>query len=149
MNFPFDPGGRSLNSPFAELNPRLAGRYIVFTSDRRGSEDIYLYDIVDRRLVDLPGLNSLGVIVSQPGISQDGRYIVFAAARRGESDIYLYNRETRQVRNLTETLKAEVRNPTLSANGNTIAFETSTNGQWDLFVVDRSGRPLNVQTNPF
>jgi hypothetical protein len=94
LDFPFDPAGRSLNSPASELTPQAAGRYIVFVSDRRGSQDVYLYDTTDRRLIDLPGLNSLNAIASHPAISQDGKTIVFAASREGRSGIYLYNRET-------------------------------------------------------
>ena len=144
LDFPFDPAGRSLNSPASELTPQLAGRYIVFVSDRRGSQDVYLYDTTDRRLIDLPGLNSLNAIASHPAITQDGKTIVFAASREGRSGIYLYNRETLQLRNLIENLRAEVRNPTISADGSTIAFESSENGKWEIVVYDRSGRPLDL-----
>lgn len=148
VSFPFDPGGRGLNSPFSELNPVFSGRYIVFSSDRRGSQDIYLYDTVERRLLDLPGLNAIDMITSHPSVSENGRFIVFAASRQGQAGIYLYDREIRQLRNLTETLRAEVRNPTISANGNIIAFESSAGGQWDILLYNRSGQKLNIQTDP-
>lgn len=144
VNFPFDPGGRSLNSSFSDLQPRISGRYIVFVSDRSGSQDLYLYDTVTHNLVDLPGLNAIDMIVSSPGISENGRFVVFAGSREGRSGIYLYNRETRQLRNLTETLKAEVRNPTITADGDTIAFESSANGQWDVVLYNREGQPLDT-----
>ncbi len=144
LSYPFDPGGRSLNSSASELNPQISGRYIVFTSDRRGSQDVYMFDMVTRNLIDLPGLNSLDAIASHPSASDDGRYIVFAASRQGRSAIFLYDRETRQSRNLTADLQAEVRNPTISADASRISFESSFNGQWDLFVYDRSGQRLNI-----
>jgi Tol biopolymer transport system component len=140
--FPFDPSGRSLNSPFADQSPQMAGRYMVFVSDRRGSQDIYLYDLTGQRLIDLPGLNALDMIASHPSVSADGKFIVFAGIRQGLSGIYLYNRDTRQLRNLTATLRAAVRNPSISADGRRIAFESSTNGQWDVVVYDRSGQPI-------
>lgn len=142
LSFPFDSGGRSLNSPASELTPQISEGYIVFVSDRSGSQDVYLYDAKERRLLDLPGLNSLDAIASHPVISQDGRTIVFAASSEGRSGIYLYNRDTNQLRNLTENLQAEVRHPTISADGNIIAFESSENGQWDIVVCDRSGKRL-------
>lgn len=148
VSFPFDPGGRSLNSPAEELMPQVSGRYIVFISDRRGSQDVYLFDIQTRSLIDLPGLNSLDVVASHPAVSENGRYIVFAAIRQGRSGIYLYDRENRQLRNLTENIQAEVRNPTISGDGSIIAFESSANGQWDILLCDRFGQPLNVPTNP-
>lgn len=139
---PFDPGGRSLNSTSEDASPRVAGRYVVLASDRRFSQDVYLYDLQERRLIDLPGLNSLDAIASRPGVSEDGRYIVFAASRQGRSDIYIYDRSIRQLRNLTSNLQMTVRNPTISADGSTIAFEADANGQWDVLVYNRSGQPL-------
>lgn len=148
VNFPFDPGGRSLNSSFGEMTPRIAGRYLVFASDRRGSQDVYLYDTVTRNLIDLPGLNAIDLVAASPAISENGRFIVFAGTREGRSGIYLYDRETRQLRNLTENLRAEVRNPTISADGNTIAFESSARGQWDLALINRNGQPINAPLSP-
>lgn len=145
LNFPADPAGRSVNSPTDDLTPQVTGRYLILTSDRRGSQDVYLYDLQNRQILDLPGLNALDTIASRPGISANGNYIVFAATRKGKSGIYLYNRETRQLRNLTETLQAEVRNPTISADGNIIAFESAANGQWDIWFCDRFGRLINAQ----
>lgn len=149
LSYPFDPGGRGLNSFASELNPQISGRYIVFTSDRRGSQDVYMFDTVTRFLIDLPGLNSFDTITSHPSVTESGRYIVFAASRQGRSGIFIYDRETRQSRNLTTNLQAEVRNPTISADGGRIAFETTVNGQWDILVYDRaSGQPLNIPQDP-
>lgn len=147
VTFPYDPGGRSLNSPFAELTPRLSGRYLVFASDRRGNQDIYLYDTVVRNLIELPGLNAIDLLESSPAVSETGRFIVFAGIRQGRSGIHLYDRETRQLRNLTENIKADVRNPSISADGNIIAYESSLNGQWDIVLINRSGQPLNISNN--
>jgi beta propeller repeat protein len=144
LDFPFDSGGRSLNSPASETSPSITSRYIVFVSDRRGSQDIYLYDTTERRLIEVPRLNSLDAIASHPGISEDGKIIVFAASRQGRTGIYLYNRETLQLRNLTESLEAEVRYPTISADGSTIAFESGKNGKWEIVVYDKNGKPLDL-----
>lgn len=148
VNYGYDPGGLSLNSSASELDPQISRRYIVFASDRRGSQDIYMFDTVTRTLVDLPGLNSFDTVASHPAVSENGRFIVFVGSRQGRSAIFLYDKETRQLRNLTANLQAEVRNPTMSADGSRIAFESSVNGQWDIFVYNRSGQPLNVPQDP-
>jgi Tol biopolymer transport system component len=114
----------------------------VFASDRRGSQDIFLYDLTTRALVELPGLNAIDMIAATPAISGSGRFIVFQGIREGRSGIYLYDRDTRQLRNLTENLKAEVRNPSITADGNIIAFESSAKGQWDIVLINRNGRSL-------
>ncbi len=142
VNIPFDPGGRSLNSPFADVQPRVSGRYILFVSDRGDSPNIYLYDTIASVLVDLPGLNAIDMVVSSPAMSENGRFIVFCGSRDGQSAIYLYDRDTRQLRNLTENLKATVRNPTITADGSKIAFESSADGQWDILLYNRFGEPI-------
>jgi Tol biopolymer transport system component len=144
LNFPYDPRGRSLNSAASELTPQVVSRYIVFVSDRNGSQDVYLYDAQNRRLIDLPGLNSLDEVASHPSISEDGRYLAFAASRAGRTAIFVYDRQTQQKRNLTPDLAAEVRNPVISADGSRIAFEVAKDGQWDIYIYSRSGQPLNL-----
>ncbi|TAF09854.1 MAG: Tol biopolymer transporter periplasmic protein [Nostocales cyanobacterium] len=148
LSYPFDSGGRGLNSLASELNPQISGRYLVFATDRRGSQDIYMFDTVTRNLVDLPGLNSFDTIASHPSVTKDGRYIVFTASRQGRSSIFLYDRETRQSRNLTANLQSETRNPTISADGGRIAFEFNNNGQWDILLYDRFGQKLNIRSQP-
>ena len=147
LNFPFDPNGRSFNSRASELNPQVGSQYIVFVSDRRNSQDVYLFDAKNRRLIDLPGLNSLDEIASSPSVSEDGRYIVFAATRQGKSRIFLYDRTTQQKRLLTGNVQNEVRNPMVSANGTKITFEIANNGQWDIVITDIKGKPLNIPGN--
>jgi beta propeller repeat protein len=148
LSYPFDPGGRGLNSLASELNPQISGRYIVYTTNRRGSQDVYMFDTVTRNLVDLPRLNSFDTIADHPSVSEDGRFVVFVASRQGRSALFLYDRETQQSRNLTANLQAEVRNPTISADGSRIAFEYSNNGQWDILLYDRSGQKLNIPQDP-
>ena len=145
LGFPFDRGGRSLNSPASEVNPSISDRFLVFVSDRNGSQNIYLFDAQNRRLIDLRGLNSLDEMATHPSVSEDGRYIVFGASRQGKTDIYLYDRETEQKRNLTADLNAEVRNPTLSADGSRLAFEVAQDGQWDIWIYNISGE--RIKTN--
>ncbi|MFM7382137.1 MAG: hypothetical protein ACKO1W_03640, partial [Microcystaceae cyanobacterium] len=66
LNFPYDAGGRSLNSRSEELTPQVAFPYLAFVSDRNGSQGIYLFDMKAQRLLELPGLNNLEVVASHP-----------------------------------------------------------------------------------
>jgi Tol biopolymer transport system component len=148
LNFPFDPGGRSLNSLASELTPQIASNYITFVSDRNGSQDIYLFDARDRRLIELPGLNSLDEIASEPAVSENGRFIAFVLSRQGKSTIAIYDRSTQQKRNLTPNIQAQVRRPSISADGSIIAFEVADRGQWDILVYRSSGQPLDLPGTP-
>jgi len=143
LNFPLGRGGKGLNSLAAEVSPHLNPPYLVFVSDRNGYQGIYLFNIQNRSLVALPGLNALDEVVSQPSVSEDGRYIAFSLSSRGQTDIYLYDRQTQQKRNLTASLSAPTRNPSLSADGDRLAFEIARQGQWDLQVMDRQGNLID------
>ena len=145
LNLPFNPSDTSLNTPYSETEPYFAsGRYLTFVSDRSGTPDIYLYDVQERRLVELPRLNSVDSVATHPRISDDGRYLAFAGNHQGKTDVYLYDRQMRVLKNLTQSLNADVRYPSISADGKTIAFESNAQGKWDIFLYDRSGQPLEL-----
>ncbi|MEO1211777.1 MAG: hypothetical protein AAFX78_20030, partial [Cyanobacteria bacterium J06638_20] len=101
LNLPFNPSDTSLNTPYSETEPYFSsGRYLTFVSDRSGTPDVYLYDVQERRLVELPGLNSVDSVATHPRISDNGRYLVFAGNRQGKTDVYLYDRQMRVLKNL-------------------------------------------------
>ncbi len=128
-----------LNTLMSENSPSLSGdgRLLVFTSNREGSENIYLYDLEIRRFIDLPRLNRDDWAMASPTISANGRFIVFLSNALGRSDVFLYDRETQQVENISNRLPGDVRNPTVSADGRFIAFESNGAGQWDIEIYDR------------
>lgn len=130
--------GATLNSSLADGKPRFSyeGRYLVFTSDRLGERGIFLYDVQQRRLIDLPGLNQRSSIQDQPDISADGRYIVYISEERGKPDVFVYDRQKFQSEAITEDILVEVRHPTISGNGRFVAFESNRRGQWDIEIYD-------------
>jgi Tol biopolymer transport system component len=131
--------GSSLNTTRNEQNSRLSydGRYLVFASDRGKQRGIWLYDLVARRLVPLPGVNQPNNFQDQPDISADGRYLVYVSEQSGKSDIWFYDRQSFEAKNITQNLPGEVRRPSISGNGRFISFETNRSGQWDLVIYDR------------
>lgn len=147
LSFPFADNNRSFNSRSSELNPSISGQYITFTSDRNSSQDVFLFDAKNRRLIDLPGLNSLEEIASNPSISEDGRYLLFTSLVQGKLTLFLYDRTTQQKRPLITQLKNDIRNPMISSNGERITFEVANNGQWDIVVTDIKGKVLDIPTN--
>ena len=113
MRYPNNDGG-GLSSPHDDRDAHHSGRYIALVSDRRGRQEIELFDTRSRRLIPLPGLNRQDSAVSHPSVSADGQFIAYASVRDGRSDIYLYRRSNRESRNLTGRLKTAVRNPSVS-----------------------------------
>lgn len=133
------PVSRSLNSRYHEEQPSLSGdgRTLVFISNRNGSSQIYVYDLQQRRFLDLPGLNRSGEIAQTPSISRTGRYIVYISSIEGRPNIILYDKAIGRSQNMTERYRSWVRNPRISPNGRYIVFETARRGQWDIEVLDR------------
>lgn len=137
----------TLNSLSAERDANFSynGRYLVYTSDRSTKRSVYLYDLQQRRLIPLPGLNQPGSMQSQADISADGRYLVYCSEQLGKSDIYLYDRTTAKSENITRNFIGEVRHPSISGNGRLISFEGNRSGQWDIEIYDR-GTGINLST---
>jgi Tol biopolymer transport system component len=133
------PFGATLNSRAADQQPRLSysGQYLVFTSDRRGQQRVFLYDLQRRQLIPLPGLNQQGIFTDQPDISADGRYLVYVSEQYGKPDVFLYDRQSLRAEPLTRDLPGEARHPTISGNGRFVAYSTNRTGQWNIEVFDR------------
>lgn len=142
--------GNSLNSLNNDQVPNFSfdGRYVVFSSDRPGYRAIFLYDLQLRRLLDLPGLNTPGVMQDQPDISGDGRYIVYISEARGKPDLYLYDRVSRQNQLITGNLLGEIRHPSISGDGRFIAFQSNRTGQWNIEIFDRGPGVQSLPPGP-
>jgi len=132
-------GPVALNSRYTDEQPALSGdgRFIAFVSNREGDRQIVMYDLQQRRFVELPRLNQGEAIAESPSLSVTGRYIAYISSERGRPEVELYDRATQRSEVLTSNYSGWVRNPTLSPDGRYIAFETSRRGQWDIEVVDR------------
>lgn len=128
-----------LNSQRADQFPAYSsdGRYLAFASDRNRSRDVFLYDLQQKRIVDLPNLNRRDSSQDQPSLSADGRFIAYLSNERGKTDILVYDRQTQRSQLLTGGVRGSVRHPSISGNGRSVAYETSQLGQWHIAIVER------------
>lgn len=97
------------------------GQWVVFTSERHGSADIFRVRTTGlelERLTDDPAFDD------QAALSPDGRSLAFVSTREGGStDIYVLDLETRKIRNLTHSPGGDYR-PNWSPDGRMIAFSS-------------------------
>ena len=111
------PGGEIDYNPSFSLD----GQWVVFTSDRSGSADIF------RTRVDGTGvqrLTSSPAYDDQAALSPDNRSLAFVSSREdGSTDIYIMDLENGQVRNLTSSPGGDFR-PSWSPDGQTLAFSS-------------------------
>jgi len=140
-------GGVSLTGQLTVTNPIFPGRFIAFTSNRRGGRNhIYLLDRRGNRLDSLPEANSLNGSDAYPSISADGRFIAFQSDRhQGQYDIFLYDRERRTLDALPEANHRTAFDgfPAISADGRFIVFETDRLGKPKIFLFDLRTRALS------
>lgn len=112
---------RMLVSPsVGDSNPSMSagGDWIVFTSRRSGSADIFRVRLDGsglERLTDDPAFDDQAVV------SPDGTRLAFVSSRTGQADIWLLDLRTRRLRNLTNHPGGDYR-PAWSPDGQWIAF---------------------------
>ncbi len=143
---PGTAGGTTVAYSLTVLPP-LPGRYVAFTSTRRGGRNhIFLLDRQVGRLDPLEEANSVAGSDGYPTISADGRFIAFQSDRnRGQSDIFLFDRLTRTLDPLSEANHPAAFDgfPHISADGRFIVFESDrVNRKPKLFLFDRQTRTL-------
>jgi len=116
-----------------DSNPSFSpdGRWVLFSSRRHGSVDIY------RVKVDGTHLERLTDDIAfddQAVLGPDGRHVAFVSSRSGQADIWLLDLQTRRVSNLSNHSGGDYR-PAFSPDGQWIAF-TSDRESGDVSAKD-------------
>jgi Tol biopolymer transport system component len=150
-----------LETGFLDYNPVWSrdGQWIVFTSERSGSADLY------RVTPDGTGLERLTANPAyddQADFSPDGQKLVFVSTRAdGTADLWIRDLRTNRETPLTSGLSGDFR-PAWSPDGTSIAFSSDRGttvmreggGQWwvylqlaDIYTVHPDGSALKRLTN--
>jgi Tol biopolymer transport system component len=129
----------SLNSRYNDEQPTLSGngRWLAFVSNRNGRSQILVYDLREKRFVELRGLLSGDAMATNPSLSLTGRYMTYLVNNQGRADIALYDRAIERSEILSRNYRSWISNPKISPDGRYIVFESARRGQWDVEVLDR------------
>jgi Tol biopolymer transport system component/predicted Ser/Thr protein kinase len=117
------------------------GLALVFSSDRAGEMNLWLFDLTNRKLRPVtrgPGGDY------QARFSPDGRRLVFFSCRDGGPDIYRVERDGNGLVRLTDNGAINV-NPVFSPDGGSIAYQSDLGGRMEVWLMDTGGhdqRPL-------
>ncbi len=123
-------------TPTPELPSNPTPNFIVFSSSRAGSSDIWAmpeFDKDAKPLVLAPDSNE-NVLACDP----QGQRYVFDSDQGGDRELYVGEYATGQIRPLTDT-EGENYNPVWSPAADRIAFVSTRNGDADILVMDSGG----------
>ena len=113
---PFLPGpGEDFNASFSR-----DGKWILFTSDRRGSANIFRAHLDGSKLEQLTNDPSFD---DQAALSPDGRTLAFVSTRSGHAEVWMCDLATRKSRNVTNHAGGHFR-PAWSPDGQWIAISS-------------------------
>jgi len=145
----------NVNSTLDETDPQISldGTRLVFVRDSLGLRSIKLYDLVNQRLIPLPGLAAPGFSDWEPAIDAPGRRIAFTTNRTGTLDVMVYRMNTLALdpASALQSNAGDVE-PSFSGDGRYVIFASNrTSGtDYDLLLFDLNNGllvPLPSNTN--
>lgn len=123
------------------------GRLCAFASELENQTGrILLWDVKDKKLIDLPGINDSPNALFTPGLSGDGKLLAFGAWNRpGGSqrwDLFCYDITAKKLIDLPylNTAPYDERMPAFSGDGRFLAFTSNAKGGvglTDIYLYDR------------
>jgi Tol biopolymer transport system component len=121
------------------------GQWVVFTSHRNSSADLYRVHPDDsglQRLTDHPAFDDAAAF------SPDGQRLAFVSSRSGQADIWVMELESGKTRNVTNSPGGDFR-PAWSPDGQWLAFSSDrgTRDESDIYVIRPDGAGLHRLTH--
>lgn len=115
---------------------------VVFDSDRSGTSEVYLLDLVSREATQLTRTTDTGAKSWLPDFAPGGREIVFVLSdESGNGQLFVVGADGSGLRQLTAD-DATYENPAWSPRGEWIAFEKAKQGVWGLYRIRPDGSDL-------
>lgn len=130
---------RVTSGPGADIWPDISqnGRYIAFTSNRSGNNEIWVLELATG---DLSNVSNHTGDDNWPRWSPNGQQIAFHSNRDGNYNLYVVNADGSGLRRVTSNAALD-QWPDWSPNGKQLAFRRGM----DVYVVDAEGEEQNVR----
>lgn len=121
---------RLTNDPGADRYPAISpdGNTIAFTSNRAGTEDVWLMNADGSNLINLTRSNGNS---RQPSWSPQGTKIAFVSDRDGNPEIYVMNATGGDIVRLTQN-EANDADPEWSQSGDRVMYSTDRQGKNEI-----------------
>ncbi len=123
--------------PLGAQDDGLPPNRIVFSWNRDGDFDLYIFDVTSQKVVSSLTDNTASDLT--PAWSPDGTKIAFTSNVNGNYEIYVLNPTTNESSVLTNNNWDDLY-PAWSPDGKKIAFTTNRDSNWDIYVMDANGK---------
>ncbi len=128
---------RVTSGPATDDWPRWSpdGRRILYHSDARGNEDVFVYDLGTKESKPVTDDKADEAFASW---APDGRRIVYTSQRTGNKDLMVRDLESGEERQVTRDPKDDD-DACFSADGQWIAFDSGRGGSQAIYVLPAAG----------
>ena len=127
----------------ANFHPK--GKYLYFTLSKRGSPDIFRFDLASEALLPITNGPTRAMNV-EPDVSPDGSQIAFSSDRSGNPMIYVMPIAGGKAKRITLAGKYNA-SPSWSPDGKYIAFAGYDKSHFDIFTMKPDGTELKRLTS--
>ncbi len=118
------------------------GKKIVFVGMKGGINDLYLYELEEKKITQLTADPNDD---RAPSFSPDSRWILFSQEKDREYNLSLLDLETKEISFLTNMSGDEIM-PSFSPDGKKVIFIADPEGVYDLHLLDLETREIRELT---
>ena len=107
------------------------GKYILYTDDLTGSNDVYSVNIDTHKIKNLTQSNYND---ERGDLSPNGKLLVFSSNRHSklDQDLFILNLETREIKNITNSKGYDLIGR-WSLDGKSILYGSNKDGNWEIY----------------
>jgi Tol biopolymer transport system component len=150
----FDPNFEELRLLYSQSSFSPDGKFLAFTSQRKGRDVLNLADVKSRDTKHRFDLDLEGI--TGPSWSPDGKRLVFSGSRGGISDLFMVDADGQNLRQLTNDVYGD-QQPQWSPDGRTIVFASDRGPganvdllqfpHWQIALLDIDSGAIDVVPN--
>ncbi len=122
----------------------IASTRIAFVSYEKNTKDIYMTDILGRKVRQVTRHNNLAV---SPRFTPDGNYLSYSSYHTGNQNLYITDLRQNKTTRAISRRKGMNLAPTWAPDGETCVLTLSTSGSPDLYLMDRDGAIIQQLTS--
>ena len=124
--------------------PGISRTSIAFVSDATGRKEVYVSDVLGRRVRQVTRHNHLCV---SPRFTPDGRFLAYSSYHRGNQNLYITELSQSKLTRALSRRKGMNLAPAFSPDGRTMVLTLSKGGSPDLYLLDRKGKIIEQLTS--